>query len=282
MARGMSVAWHEGTCPYDSSHPHAESIRSQRVVVGDEVVRIGTQALEAPVWRWLPCHHHALLDAERLFPLRKTWREPMIDKLCCMPAQGCFRGVLDGVVDIPARSYAVGQRVRVRNYANRPEDQTGWELGRVASTGPPLRVRPAASSSRSGEVYDEVRPREEADDEYDLAIVEQTRRVLTARLGLSDEALVSSVWRRQTIKPMESFANRNAWHFDYGQNAWAVFSALLYLGSEAEEPLVGGWTGFVDTEPPSARGETTTAPGLERLSNGTALLHRGLAVAPRV
>ncbi|KAL1527461.1 hypothetical protein AB1Y20_016126 [Prymnesium parvum] len=256
---------------------HSESLR---VILGDSVRRIGPQPLERTFWEWLPCHEHAVRNAATLFPLRETWREPPIDRMCCMPARGCFRGVMDAAVDIPPRHFSVGQRVRMRNYANRQEQVSGWESGRVASVGPPLRVRPASRSSRMGEVYDEVRPIKESDDVYDLEIVERVRKLLVRQLDIPDSHIVSSVWRRQTIKPMEGFAHRNAWHFDYGQHSWAIFSALLYVGNEADVPLVGGWTGFVDTEPPSKDGETSLPPGLERLSNGSAVLHRGLAVAP--
>ena len=165
----------------------------------------------------------------------------------------------------------------------------------------PLRVRltPGASSSsagRAGLAWDEVRPAIEADgappldeDPHAVEIVESTRQLLIERLGLaSSDALIASRWVRQSTKYFPDFARRFAWHYDYGQHAAGVYSAILYLGHEGEEPLVGGHTAFADTPPPPDpnadhdAADAVDEPGLERLEDGSAYLHRGLTVAPRI
>lgn len=172
-------------------------------------------------------------------------------------------------------------------YPVRPRNEQGWQLGRVAKLRP-LRVRRARG--QPAERWDEVRPRDELDDAYDEALVEQARRVLASELGLDEAQLVSSVWMRQRIEPTANASVQlNAWHADYYENAWAPLSAILYLPDDgeddgADDALVGGYTGLVDIPPPPAAaddGRAASQPGLERLPNGTALLREGLMVGPR-
>ena len=248
---------------------------SAEVLLGTDVVHVGMAAIDAPAWHSQPCHARPLDDASTRFPDRATWREPRPETLCCNPLQRCFRAVLDDHIDA-TRTFRVGQRVRVRNYASkRAPDAQGWELGRVTSVAP-LRVR--AGGSARGSAWDEVRPFEERDDGFDRGLVEQIQLLLVRELALgSESSLEPLMWRRQTVHAIENFTQRNAFHFDYGQTG-AAYSATLYLGHDAEHPLVGGGTALVSTEP----AEEGARAGLERLENGSIALHRGLAVEPRI
>ena len=110
-----------------------------------------------------------------------------------------------------------------------------------------------------------------------------------------------TTWRRQALGHSAHFLEANAFHYDYGQNAGAAFSATLYTGHDGDEELEGGWTAFVssgsaskpddpDVRPLTPAGETLEAkaapddanPGLQRHPNGSAVLSRGLVVAPRI
>ena len=267
---------------------------SQSFFIGSEVHRIGLTD-DSKLWQELPCHQRPLPNATAVFPNRQVWREPPVDELCCVRS-GCFRAVLDGHVKLNAQSYRVGQKVRVRNYAaKRPANKPGWELGRVTSLNP-LRVRSTSAYPPIGKAYDEVRPWEQRDDDEELALIEQVRKLLVAKARLRDEEIVVSTWRRQTLSYSESFLAANAFHFDYGQNPGAAFSATLYSGHDGEDDLVGGWTAFVTSSPPKAKPEepqvgqdeaagspeADVSIGLQRLTNGSVLLSRGLAVAPRI
>ena len=178
---------------------------------------------------------------------------------------------------------------------------------------PVLKVRIAGSKQSA--VWDEVRPFEEREDSFDLTLVERIRRKLVLAAGLNDRYVEVSTWRRQALRPSANFTAKNAFHFDYGQSAGGVFSATLYVGHEAEEPLIGGWTAFVTSDPPECpaphvdarvnlqandddtrtdrhstshqhasgcRDLPSRSIGLERHANGSVTLHRGLAVAPRI
>jgi hypothetical protein len=127
------------------------------------------------------------------------------------------------------------------------------------------------------------------DDPHARQMVESIRQLLISEADLREgDGLVASRWVRQTVYHAADFSERHAWHFDYGQHSSAVFSATLYTGVDGEEELVGGYTAFADT-PRAASADLTAvaeeggpgAPGLERLPNGTAHLHRGLVIAPR-
>lgn len=41
---------------------------------------------------------------------------------------------------------------------------------------------------------------------------------------------------------------RGMFHADYYADPRNVISAIVYTGHASEEPLVGGWTGFVDNQ----------------------------------
>ena len=97
---------------------------------------------------------------------------------------------------------------------------------------------------------------------------------------LEDDKIESQVWKRQTSSPKGMAKNLGMWHADYYADKRNVISVIVYLGHEGDEPLVGGWTGFVDTPPPEPG--MPEQPGLERLPNNTAVLREGLMVAPRV
>ena len=235
----------------------------------------------AALWKVLPCHDQPLADAAIRFPNRNTWRDPTADSICCRThASTCFRAVLDGRIILPPRQFSVGQKVRARNYAaKRPPNAPGWVLGRVTSTDP-LRVRDTTTQSRRGRPWDEVRPWEQRDDDDDVAVVEAVRRLLLSEVeGLRDDEVVATTWRRQAMAFKPDFLDANAFHFDYAQSAGALWSATVYTGHDGDGPLVGGWTAFVDAEgnPPAK-----TEPGLHRSPNGSAVLHRGLAIAPRI
>ena len=266
------------SCPHDA----APSLLAEYPALGASVTRVGTAP--TTLWTWLRCHERALPDAAAIFPRRETWRTPPLHELCCAPPRDrCFRGVLDGRIEMPAQDFARGEKVKVRNYAANVgvASHTTWTLGRVTNVGPPLRVRGASSSSGSGLVWDEVRSRDDpSDDSFDAALVESVRRVLVAEAGLRDDRVKALTWRRQTVKPLAGFDARNAYHSDYFQQG-AAFSAILYTGDAAEEELVGGWTAFVDASEPTEEGGAWDV-GLERLANGSGVLHRGWAVAPVV
>ena len=159
-------------------------------------------------------------------------------------------------------------------------------MGRVAKVGPPLLVR-RSIPPRETLVADDVRPFDEAADDGDESIVDKVRVALEAqlrRVSLGDrrqQAVVRSVVRRQTISPTEVKRQANAWHADYYENEWAVYSAILYTGHDDVDPLIGGWTGFVDLDD-AAEGSGLHDPSLRHLPNGSAVLNRGLIVAPRL
>lgn len=157
----------------------------------------------------------------------------------------------------------------------------------------PLRVRAASArapgAARGGTAWDEVRPANAEDGAPDLdddpharEVVEAVRRLLVTEAGVRDEEIVNSRWVRQATKHHPDFATRHAWHFDYGQHSGGIFSAIIYTGNDGDEPLVGGYTGFANTPPPEEDATAVSSAGVERLANGSALLHRGLVVAPRV
>ena len=258
------------------------------------VVRVGMGAIR-PLTYWLPCGKARLTDAEERFPYRAPWREPIHSSLCCLPnrtsgspgSERCFRGVYDDIIEGYERQWEViGQKVRMRTSIKRSGGEQGWELGRVVRLQPPLIRRTSGSGREAAREWDEVRPIDERDDTFDLALVEQARRVLVHELGLRDEWVEPSVHRRQAIEPTAPSTHRNAWHVDYFESEWAHFAAILYL--TAPEAVAGdkesnGWTGFVDCEHPNRTtlGGVSNSCNLERLPNGTALLTRGLMVAPR-
>ena len=210
------------TCPYSAGS--SISWLAQQAPVGPHVVRIGLNATAAH-WEWLPCHSAPLPDAEERFPSRTSWREPPVGKLCCAPPRGCFRAVLDDVVAIPRHRFRIGQRVRCRNSQVRPSPSAGWQLGRVTSVDPLLRVRLVSGSD--ARVWDEVRPaarntgdaaeggRADVDDDpHARQIAESVRGLLIRRLGLRDGDVVVSRWQRQVTEFAADFVQRNAWHFD--------------------------------------------------------------------
>ena len=255
---------------------------TSEISLGPAVSRVSLED-HAVIWKDLPCHTEPLADAASRFPNRNMWREPTSDGICCRThahARACFRAVLDGRIKLPPRQFSIGQKVRARNYAaKRPPNAPGWVLGRVTSM-TPLRVRDTTTQARRGKAWDEVRPWEQRDDDEEIALVEAVRRLLLSEVeGLRDDEVIATTWRRQAISTRPDFLDANAFHFDFAQSAGAVWSATLYTGHDGDEPLVGGWTAFVDAEGnPSGEPE----PGLHRSSNGSALLHRGLAVAPRI
>ena len=72
---------------------------------------------KAAHWEPLPCQTRPLPEAARIFPNRTLWREPPISELCCLRRSGCFRAILDSRITLPVRNFAVGDKVRYRNYA---------------------------------------------------------------------------------------------------------------------------------------------------------------------
>jgi len=135
------------SCPHDA----APSLLAEYPSLGAGVTRVG--AAPTTLWTWLRCHERALPDAAAIFPRRETWRTPPLHELCCAPPRDrCFRGVLDGRIEMPAQDFARGEKVKVRNYAANVgvASHTTWTLGRVTNVGPPLRVRGASSSRRPG------------------------------------------------------------------------------------------------------------------------------------
>jgi hypothetical protein len=116
-------------------------------------------------------------------------------------------------------------------------------------------------------------------DQRDAEIIEQVKGVLVSDLGFGAELIGVSTSRRQATDGASRRKGRSSWHADYYTDRRWVFSAIVYFGaSPAEGELVGGWTGFVDTPPPPVHSDEV---GLQRAPNGTALLRRGLIVAPR-
>ena len=258
--------------------------------VGPGVLHIGMEKLpvpEVPEWEWLGCHDLPVKDAATRFPNRTTWREPPISHLCCAPPEGCFRAVYDDRIFIPRYKFRKGQKVRCRNSAVRPSPSAGWETGRVTSV-TPLRVKLTSDhSAADGVAWDEVRPANKEDgapelddDPHAKSIIEQVRRLLVIDANLLNPWVVNSRWVRQSTGYHANFTSRYPWHFDYGQHASGVFSAILYTGNDGDEPLVGGYTAFVDSPPPKR--DYPHDAGLDRQEDGTAYLRRGLAIAPRV
>ena len=234
-------------------------------------------------------HLQCAKSAVQSFPHRSSWRSPPHQHLCCV-SDHCFRSVHDGIIGLPIRKWRVGERVRFRhNDHNRK--LAGWSMGRVAKTGPPLWVR-RSNPPRETLIADDVRPLDELLDEDDAAIVEKVHAALEAQLRLVSlgnrrpQTLVRSVVRRQTISPTEARQQANAWHADYYENPWAVYSAILYTGHDDKDPLVGGWTGFVDLDDDAdaAKGGRLPKqqPSFDRLPNGSVVLNRGMMVAPRI
>ena len=259
----------------------------------ENVVRIGMDRLPDRLLRWLPCATSQIGNAEERFPHRIAWREPVHSSLCCLPnrtgaADRCFRGVYDEHIDGYERRFEPKQRVRMRMSVKRAQGEQGWQLGRV-SRSQPLLVRQTSGSGREpASGWDEVRPIDERDDSFDERLIEQTRLLLVRELGLRDDLLQRSVHKRQAIEPTAPSTQRNAWHADYHESAWAHFAAILYLSApvaqaaDAEEST--GWTGFADDCHGAASDGAERSPqpcGLERLRNGTAMLTRGWMVAPR-
>ena len=282
-------------CPYDPVvSPYSIAARAP---VASSVERIGLLNTTAePRWNWMRCATAPLPNAAALFPGRQTWRDPSLGSLCCVRGP-CFRAVIDDQIILPVQRYRVGQKVRVRNSAIRVSPSAGWELARVTSISP-VRARRVASANRRGEIFDEVRPadddRQSIDEDVDAAaMAEQIRTTLTKALGLGDEDIRISRWRRQVLSPTSDCT----WHFDYGQHSSAVYTAILYLAHDGEEALVGGHTAFVA---PQEEGNDSAESlchveggshhadsvalglGVERLANGTAYLRQGWLVAPRV
>ena len=308
LVHGTRVVWCEGTaklyqkmqaaCVADPAVPTTNLTTQINLLPSVQRLELGDHA---SLWEQLPCQDRPLKEASMLFPNRTTWREPPIGELCCLRSSGCFRAVLDARIPLPVHKFAVGDKVRYRNYASRrPVAAPGWELGRVTSV-EPLRVRSTTTYPRVGRAYDEVRPWDRRDDDEEHAIVEAVRQLLVSEARLADDDVQVTTWRRQALGHSAHFLEANAFHYDYGQNAGAAFSATLYTGHDGDEELEGGWTAFVssgsaskpddpDVRPLTPAGETLEAkaapddanPGLQRHPNGSAVLSRGLVVAPRI
>ena len=101
----------------------------------------------------------------------------------------------------------------------------------------------------------------------DVSFSEQVKQILRSEFNVT-RTLTRSVSRFQEFTPEFyagwRFSDWTELHADYYERADYVFTAILYLGEEAQDetPLRGGWTGLAD-------GLQSTVDGRVELTQGT-------------